>query len=367
MISKLVFIKSYILNLYNKLAFSQSIKIIIIILGIAFIWMLTGVFKSESATKKIEEIIPKVSVITPKHDERRIGFKINGVTKADRMVVLRPEIDGAVTNIIAKDGAFLQQGDPILIIDVENRKKALEAAKANLENNKILLRSAEVLYNKKLSSENAFLQAKTNFKTAESAYEAALSEYNKTTIYAPFDGYIDVIKVNEGDFISTILGSQIADFHSLHPIKASFDVPQNKRSLINDDSVVEIVSSAGLLKSGSVHFISNHADQSTRAYHVEAMIENKDAALKVGESISVNVRTDKLYRMDYIPKSAITLNEAGEIALKYVDSKNIVHTTNIKILDEDESGFWISGLIDDGKVISLGSAFVSEGDKVEIQ
>ena len=74
----------------------------------------------------------------------------------------------------------------------------------------------------------------------------------------------------------------------------------------------------------------------------------------------------RLSPLQYIPASALTLNDKGNIGVKIVDAAGRAQFLATEILDETESGTWVSGLPKMVDVITLGQAFVRPGDRVTI-
>ena len=66
-----------------------------------------------------------------------------------------------------------------------------------------------------------------------------------------------------------------------------------------------------------------------------------------------------------ISPALLALNDEGVIGVKWVrDSK--VHFTPIDVVKNDQHGTWIRGLDDQVQLITVGQAFVREGDEVKV-
>ena len=52
--------------------------------------------------------------------------------------------------------------------------------------------------------------------------------------------------------------------------------------------------------------------------------------------------------------------------MRYLDNRNVVRFAEVKTIDEDENGIWVTGLPDDTRVIIEGQDFVSVGMEVDV-
>lgn len=342
----------------------KSLIYITFILALIILWMASGVFKSHQ-----DESIPaskqaKIHIENSTAKLQPLKLKLNGVLKAYKTVVLKPEIDGKITQVSVRNGQFLKRGEIIAYIDVENRKKLLEQANIELENARLTFKSAQQLYDKNLSSENAYSIAKSTLKASEANLERAQKEFEKTRIVAPFDGYIDLINVYEGDFASIMQNTEIATFNMLDPILAAVDVPQSKIDMVKQCSRAEVtIDNQSYI--GKINFISQAADPSTRTFRVEVLLDNPESKLKIAQSVNIMFETDHSVSIQYVPKSALLLDKDGRVSLKIVDDKSIVKSIPVEILDENDNTFGVYGLPHQAKIVFSGGAFILDGEKVE--
>jgi len=66
-----------------------------------------------------------------------------------------------------------------------------------------------------------------------------------------------------------------------------------------------------------------------------------------------------------ISPALLALNDDGVIGVKWIQDEE-VHFTPIDVVKNDQQGTWIQGLGDEVQLITVGQAFVSEGDKVKV-
>jgi multidrug efflux system membrane fusion protein len=62
----------------------------------------------------------------------------------------------------------------------------------------------------------------------------------------------------------------------------------------------------------------------------------------------------------------LTLADSGNVGIRYVDNANIVRFAEVKTIDEDENGIWVTGLPENTRIIVEGQDFVSVGMEVDV-
>ena len=354
----------FIKNIMESLYKANPMKIVLYIFIAVSLWMVTGLFKFSDADQDIQEKKNlNVKIVESIGIQQDIHFDFSGKTRAELSVKIRPEIDGVIESLHASNGDFLKQGEIIAVLEVENKKHLFNRAKTDLESANIQYKSAEITYKKKLSSRDAFIMAKSRLRNAEASFERAKSDYDKIFIKAPFDGYVEMINVEKGDFVSNIIGSIICDFTSLEDIRAEFYIPRILLDSIKLNDKVSVTDSDNI---GYVHYIAKKSDPKTFMFKAEALIHNPKN-IKDGEIIEISVATKFDGLLHNIAKSSISLGDLGEIGVKVVDESNIVRFKPVEIKDETDDSFLVSGLGDVEKIIVLGGAYASPGEKVNIE
>ena len=116
---------------------------------------------------------------------------------------------------------------------------------------------------------------------------------------------------------------------------------------------------------GKIAFIEAKADPATRTFRTEIQIPNDNYALKAGVTATVRISSG-ITSAQQVPGRALTLADSGNVGVRYVDSANIVRFAEVRTIDEDEGGIWVTGLPEDTRVIIEGQDFVSVGMEVEV-
>ena len=186
-------------------------------------------------------------------------------------------------------------------------------------------------------------------------------ELNRTEVKAPFSGFIEQI-VKPGNFLER--GQVCATIIQLNPIIFVAEVPEFNINKVETGQDVDIRLVTGEFVNGKLTFVSKSASPSTRTFKVESQIENKNGIVRDGITAEMTIKT-KLVMAHKISPSILLLNDEGKIGIRSVEN-DIVKFHNITILEDSESGLWITGIPKELELIVQGQGFVEDGQKVLI-
>ena len=286
---------------------SKNVRLSIYILIPLIVWMISGVFISEDATKEskpktlssvvIEQSLPEV--INPK-------IYLNTYAISEKRVQVRAKTSGEVVATGAKQGEWVQK-DALLC-------------------------------------------------------KLGIIELNRTEVKAPFDGYIEDI-VKPGNLLER--GQLCATIIELDPITFIAEVPENSIKDVREGQNVNISLVTGDNIQGKLTFVSKSASVATRTFRVEAEIANPSGIVRDGISGTMVIDTDPVLAHKISP-SILLLADNGELGVKTVNSENMVEFFPVQIIQDTEEGIWVAGLPDFSNIIVLGQGFVETGQIVSV-
>ena len=130
---------------------------------------------------------------------------------------------------------------------------------------------------------------------------------------------------------------------------------------VGDKGIARLVT--GEEVEGVLRFVATSADEATRTFDVELEVPNTEGTLRDGVTAEFEVfaSSEDAYLM---PRSALTLDDAGKIGVRTVDGKNIVGFAPIRIVGESDNGVWVAGPTGTFDVITRGQDFVRAGQEV---
>jgi HlyD family secretion protein len=231
----------------------------------------------------------------------------NGKVQPETEVKLSPDVSGEIVELNIIDGQEVKKGDLLLkikpdiyISTLERMEASVNTAKANLSNAEAQLEQVKAQFtqteasytrNKKLYDQGAISQSE--YETAVSAYEmgkanvdaakqsvksaeftvksaeASLQEANenltKTSIYAPMDGTISKLNVENGErVVGTVqmAGTELLRIANLNVMEVLVQVNENDivRVKLGDTALIEVDAYIGQKFKGMVTEIANSAN-----------------------------------------------------------------------------------------------------------
>ena len=328
---------------------------------------------------------------------------LRGQTKAARQVEVRAETSATVISEPLRKGAFVNKGDLLCELDPGTRQATLAEARARLSEARsrvpeasarvaeanAMFDEAMVNFNaaSKLSedgyasetrlkaaqasvrsAEAGIAAAESGLETAHSGIESAAAavaaaerEIARLTITAPFEGLLESDAAELGSLMQP--GSLCATIIQLDPIKVVAFVPETEVNRVKVDAEAGAQLVTGEIVAGQVTFLSRSADPTTRTFEVEITVPNPELALRDGQTATIAISSDGA-KAHKLPQSALTLNNEGTLGVRTVEEDNVVDFRPVKLLRDEVSGVWLSGLPETVDIIVVGQDFVTKGVKV---
>lgn len=325
---------------------NKNLRASAVILFFTIIWMLSGYF-AQSEPVEYEAPVEKEIVLVAQSEARDFSLPVTvkAESQAFSKVDIRSQTSEKIVNIAYEDGDFVKEGSIICKLDSGQRE-------ANYKKSKIDYDSSVELNKKGLISESALV-------TAETVYETARIELERTNIKAPFSGFVEQL-AKKGQLLQN--GQVCASIISLSPLKIVGNVSEVMVAMIKQKQNAEIEFISGEKFNTQVSFISSAADIKTRTFKVEAELDNKDLKIKDGLTGELVIFTDPV-KAHFVPTSAFLLGDEGNVALATAvdDTVNII---NVEILIDTVEGAWITGIPNKTNIIIGGQGFVKQGEEV---
>ncbi|HZE88837.1 MAG TPA: efflux RND transporter periplasmic adaptor subunit [Verrucomicrobiae bacterium] len=273
----------------------------------------------------------------------------NGKVQARKKVELSAPIAGQIINLAVREGDSLKKGDFLMQIDrvtlqanADSSKAALaallsdrDAAKANLERDRLEYERASTSYRGGVIAELDFQRAKAaydasqaNLQSVENRIEQARATFagardtlSKTTIMAPIAGLITRLNVEEGEvaIIGTMNnpGTVLMTISDLSVIEAVMDVDETDipQVIVGQKATLLIDAYPGKAFDGVVTEVGsspvNAAAGSTAGidFEVKIRIENPPAGLKPGLSVTADIATGHRDGVVAVPLQALVLRD----------------------------------------------------------
>lgn len=290
----------------------QTYKTAAILASFLVIWMVSGSMIEEESFEKNSstlDTLSSVTIVNSKATNKSKILKSSGFTEADKFVQVRAEVSGRLIARPAKQGDYIEEGDLICQL-----------------------------------------------------YIAGREAYPK--IVAPFSGYLETLRVEEGDFLNT--GSVCAALIDPDPMLVVADIAEKDIAQVQLGSKASAKLISGRYISGEVTFIASSADKNTRTFRVEISVDNKDRTIRDGVSAEIYIK-GKEEAAHKISPAILSLDDQGKLGVRTVTADNRVEFKEINILEDTNSGMWVSGLGEEARIITLGQEYVFQGQTVNVK
>lgn len=289
-------------------------------------------------------------------------FVAEGQAVADRDTTIRAETSGDILDVAAQKGDDVLSGGVIGRFDPVHRTAELTRAQADLERAERELRNAETLLKSGTGTMDRATDARTALAAAQAQLAAAEQAIEDTVIRAPFDGRLEDVFIDPGEFFTA--GSEVARVVDLEPLTVRARVPQQSLRRLSEGQTAVIGFITGETREGTVRFVGSSADSATRTFLLEIEVDNEDRAIPAGVSAEIRIATGEA-AAHYVSPAILSLSDSGALGLMTADDSNVVQFHEVSILRAESNGIWVSGLPDQARIITVGQGFVRPGDTVD--
>ncbi len=331
-------------------------------------WMGSGyIIPSEASDDTAEETAAKivtVAVMPSTAQDIELVLTTEGQSMPDRATSIRAKASGQVTTVSVARGDLVTAGQEIGRIDAETTEAQVLQAQTQLEQATRDYNNAIALQNRGVATEDRVSQARAAKAAAEAAVTAAEEQLDNAVIRAPFAGRLNDLTLDVGEFVDD--GDPVAEVLDNDPLTVVVQVPQQALSRLSKGQMAEVSFITGEVRPGTVGFIGSNADQQTRTFRVEVIVDNPDSVMPAGLSARVAVPTGQA-RGHFISPAILSLGSAGDLGVKTVVEGDAVAFVPISIVRAQTDGIWITGLDEKAQIITVGQGFVNAGDVVDPQ
>ncbi len=219
------------------------------------------------------------------------------VLESTANVYVKPQIDGTVVKILAKEGQLVKAGQAILVLDNVQQSAALDAAKAEAKKDQLNAERYEFLYQQGATSAKTRDQyaAKAIQSRDQARADAATLGYK--FVRAPINGVIgDMDAVKIGDYVKK--GQAITGIVDNSALWTLMQIPATQANQVELGQTVMVSSQTTppINGKGSVVFISPYfamkgTNQSPNTLMVKAAFPNLTGKLKTGQFVKSQIIT----------------------------------------------------------------------------
>lgn len=334
---------------------------------------------------------PAVIVIQVEEIEANPPSEYVGRMEAIQSVDLRARVEGFLEKVAFQEGAEVEVGDLLYVIEQAPYKARLEEARAKVAQTEAgLTRTRQYLQRLKTVTTGGVsatdldaavtneLQATAQLQEARANLEQAQLNLDYTTIRAPIRGRIGRTAFTRGNLVGPA-SEALARIVQMDPIRAVYSLSENDLAAERTETnaldprrmqarlVPRLKMPGGeiLPQAGRIDFIDNQVDPATGTIAVWALFPNPGGALLPGQYVTVQVRLKEARRLPAVPQAAVMEDRMGRYVF-VVDAHNTAQQRRIVTGPAVETQWTVeSGLRAGETVIVHGVQKVKPGQVVQ--
>lgn len=222
--------------------------------------------------------------------------------KSRRSIILQPQIDGQVTQILVAAGDRVRTGDALIQIDPARQaalvtsEQSTRAAKiASLNYWKQQAERMERLHEGGAVSQQELAQARMSYQSAKADVAAMGAQVRQQKVQlqyyrvtAPADGIVGDIPVRVGDRVTPATRLTTIDNNDM--LEAYISVPAERAQDLKLDMLVQLIDNSGApLGDTKVRFISPLVNDETQSVLIKTMISNESGQLRAGQIVRARI------------------------------------------------------------------------------
>lgn len=289
---------------------------------------------------------------------------IQGKVDADENVMVSPKMPGTVTSVFVKVGDVVKAGQLLATLDDKAGRQGLEELKNRYDLAKTFFERQKNLWDQKIGSEMAFLQAKNNKEALEKTMATINEQLEMYKIKSLINGVVDDVQLKVGQMASP--GMTNIRVVNGNKLKVKADVAETYASKIKiGNPVVVRFPDLDREVSTNISYSGKVINPLTRTFNVESIIEGSIDDFRPNMVAVLKIIDYEAKSSIVIPINALQSDEMGQFVYIYEQGKAMkkVVTTGMNYDGKIEIK---SGLSVGDKMISVGYQDLNDGEKVKL-
>ena len=309
-----------------------------VLIAVAAAIVLPMVLRKEPA----QAVPPTVEVVAVPVRDVNIYGEYVGRIRAQQFVEVRARVEGYLQNMLFTEGAYIEKGQTLFVIDPTIYRARLEKARAQLNKARAVAKKAErdLSRIRPLFEQNAASQL--DLDNAEAAYESATADVvvaeadvtqaeltlGYTSVKSPISGYISERSADIGTLVGPNNKSLLATVVKSDSVRVDFSMTAldylrgksrnvslgggaDQKDKMNAYVTVTLADGSVYPHKDNVDFADPQVDPQTGTFSVRAEMPNPDHSLLPGEFTRVKVLLDVREKAIVVPTRALVVEKGG--------------------------------------------------------
>lgn len=361
------------------------LSLLIMALIVTGIWLLTRPAKTKPTHAPT---VPVRVIQVVQRDVPRYVSAIGAVLSL-HSVMIRPQIDGILTQLLVKEGQSVKAGDLLATLDDRSIQASLDQANAQLGQNQAQLRVAQIdlkryqllsvdngISKQTLDQQQALVnQLKATARGNQAAIAAAKVQLSYTHIHSPVTGRVGIRAVDPGNFLRVSDAQGLFSVTQIDPIAVEFSLPQQQLPTLHDlleaktpalvkAFIGDSEHSITPLGEGRLSLIDNQVSATTGTIKVKAQFDNPQHTLWPGQLVNVELQTGVEQNALVVPPSVV--QRGLDNYFVYRVKGDGVESVPVRMVYQDTELNIISGVNGGDTLVSDGQSRLKPGSRIEV-
>lgn len=357
------------------------------------LWVLTAVMLTSCGSKsnKMGEASNDFAVETIQTTTADLKTSYPATIKGMQDIEIRPKVSGYLVKLLVDEGATVRKGQPLFLIDSEQYRATVKAAKAqirvcraNIATQKLTVDNKRMLFKQNIISsydlkmaENTLASYEAQLAAAEAQLQSAQDNLRWCTVTSPADGVVGSIPYRVGSLVSGQSAEALTTVSNISKMYVYFSMTEKQllaltreaggvNAAIKKMPAVSLVLSDGTTysQSGTISTVSGVIDPSTGSVQMRATFDNAQHILRSGGTGSILIPTHASDAV-MVPQSA-TFDVQDKKFVYVVNADKTVATREITVLPQNNGQTYVvaSGLRAGERIVVDGVNQLKNGQKI---
>ena len=357
------------------------------------LWVLTAVVLTSCGSKsnKMGEASNDFAVETIQTPTADLKTSYPATIKGMQDIEIRPKVSGYLVKLLVDEGATVRKGQPLFLIDSEQYRATVKAAKAqirvcraNIATQKLTVDNKRMLFKQNIISsydlkmaENTLASYEAQLAAAEAQLQSAQDNLRWCTVTSPADGVVGSIPYRVGSLVSGQSAEALTTVSNISKMYVYFSMTEKQllaltreaggvNAAIKKMPAVSLVLSDGTTysQSGTISTVSGVIDPSTGSVQMRATFDNAQHILRSGGTGSILIPTHASDAI-MVPQSA-TFDVQDKKFVYVVNADKTVATREITVLPQNNGQTYVvaSGLRAGERIVVDGVNQLKNGQKI---
>jgi membrane fusion protein, multidrug efflux system len=344
-----------------------------------------------------------------------IEIQATGNVEAYSTVAVKAQVGGELTVVDFKEGADVNKGDRLFVIDPRPYESQVVQAEAAIARDRAQLASAQANLARDIAqqeyaqsqakryaeltrqgvfatatSEQTDAQAKAaaeavradraaiesmqaNIAADQAALDRAKLQLEYCTIRSPIDGRTGRLLVKQGNVVKAT-DVDLVTINQVRPIFATFNVPEANLPLIKTHMAAGDISVAAFLQEGDsvaergvLSFVENAVDSATGTIRLKATFNNAQTKLWPGQFVRVVLRMNVSAQSLVVPTTAIQTGQEGKFVFVVKPDMTVETRPVVTGRTVERSIVVEKGLNEGDTVVTSGQLRLVSGSRVQVK